>query len=71
MICRCFGRSLDLGAFGRAIGETAQLMVGQPSYDAYVAHIAVSHPDQEPMTRDAFFRNREDARFGVGRMRCC
>ncbi len=71
MICRCFGRNLDIGAFGRALGETAQLMVGQPSYDAYVAHMTVTHPDQEAMSREAFFRDREAARFGTSRMRCC
>jgi uncharacterized short protein YbdD (DUF466 family) len=52
--------------------ETARLMVGQPSYDAYCAHMAAHHPDQPVLTRTAFFRNREAARYaGKGGGRCC
>lgn len=52
--------------------EAARLMVGQPSYDAYVRHMAAHHPEQTPMTRLAFFRNREQARYGgKGGGRCC
>lgn len=51
--------------------ETALLMVGQPSYDAYLRHMAEHHPAQEPMTRLQFFRDREKARFGAGGGRCC
>jgi len=52
--------------------DTARLMVGQPSYDAYCAHMAEQHPDQPPMTRMAFFREREQARYGgKGGGRCC
>jgi uncharacterized short protein YbdD (DUF466 family) len=48
------------------------MMVGQPSYDAYLAHMAAHHPDHAPMDRVAFFRNREEARFGAkGGGRCC
>jgi uncharacterized short protein YbdD (DUF466 family) len=52
--------------------ETARLMVGQPSYDAYLAHMATRHPGREPMDRVTFFRNREQARYG-GKSggRCC
>jgi len=49
-------------------------MVGQPDYENYVAHTALVHPDQTPMTPTEFFRNREDRRFGVGNnagFRCC
>jgi uncharacterized short protein YbdD (DUF466 family) len=49
-------------------------MVGQPDYDAYVAHLARNHPGQAAMTRPEFFRNREAARFGMGNnggFRCC
>jgi uncharacterized short protein YbdD (DUF466 family) len=49
-------------------------MVGQPSYETYVAHVQGTHPDLPPMTRAEFFRNREAARFGgtgKGGFRCC
>lgn len=52
--------------------EAALLMVGQPSYDAYLRHMAAHHPDREPMGRVAFFREREQARYGGrGGGRCC
>lgn len=52
--------------------ETARLMVGQPSYEAYLAHMAAHHPERAPMSRTAFFRDREQARYGgKGGGRCC
>lgn len=51
--------------------ETALLMVGQPSYEAYLQHLATHHPDRSPMTRVEFFRDREKARYGSGGGRCC
>ena len=65
MICRCFAKTLDLAA------QTARLMVGVPDYDAYVAHLRMVHPTQLPLTRDAFFAARQQARFGAGGLRCC
>ncbi len=71
MICRCFGRSLDLSVLARGVGRTAQLMVGVPDYDTYLAHLAAAHPEQAPMPREAFFRERQAARYGAGGLRCC
>jgi uncharacterized short protein YbdD (DUF466 family) len=53
--------------------KTARLMVGFPDYDNYVSHWKTVHPDQPIMTREEFFRERQDARyaFGKGRFRCC
>lgn len=56
---------------GRAMGRTLRLMVGQPDYGAYVRHMAATHPDQAPMSEVAFFREREQARYGGGKGRCC
>lgn len=52
--------------------ETAHLMVGLPSYEAYCKHMADHHPEKEVMDRVAFFRDRQEARYG-GRNggRCC
>jgi len=56
----------------RAFRDMARLMVGQPSYDAYLAHMAQHHPERTPMDRIAFFREREQARYGgKGGGRCC
>ena len=63
-----------LRLIGQRLRQTAALMVGQPDYDAYLAHVSRTHPDQAPMNRTEFFRNREDRRFGVGNnggFRCC
>ena len=58
-------------ALWERVRETALLMVGQPSYDAYLRHMAQRHPDRPPMSRVEFFRNREQARYGGGGGRCC
>lgn len=59
----------------RCACDTARLMVGVPSYEAYLAHMAERHPDQAPMSYAAFFRDRQEARFGArkggGGFRCC
>ena len=51
--------------------QAARLAIGLPDYDAYVAHVRAHHPQHEPMDRDAFFRERMDARYRKGRSRCC
>lgn len=53
------------------LAQTARLIVGVPDYDRYVAHMRRSHPDTPPMSREAFFVNRLDARYGRGASRCC
>lgn len=53
------------------LAETARLMVGQPDYGAYRRHMAAHHPDREPMSKAAFFRDRQQARYGGGGGRCC
>jgi uncharacterized short protein YbdD (DUF466 family) len=65
MICRCVAKTLDFAA------QTARLMLGVPDYDAYVDHLRTVHPNQPPLTRDAFFAARQQARFGAGGLRCC
>jgi uncharacterized short protein YbdD (DUF466 family) len=59
---------------GRCLRDGARLMVGVPSYDTYVEHMRKAHPDRAPMTYAEFFRDRQDARYGVGGrggFRCC
>jgi uncharacterized short protein YbdD (DUF466 family) len=54
--------------------RTARLMVGVPDYETYVEHRRTNHPDEPVMTFEEFFRNRQDARYAVGRgkiSRCC
>lgn len=51
--------------------RTARLAVGVPDYRAYREHLRTHHPEHPPMTREAFFRERMQARYGRGRSRCC
>ncbi|WP_295896214.1 YbdD/YjiX family protein [uncultured Bartonella sp.] len=59
----------DIGKF---LGKTAKLMVGVPDYDNYVSHMKLVHPDQQPMSYNEFFRERQEARYGgKGGFKCC
>jgi len=61
----------QLERLGKYLGQAANLMVGLPDYDAYVLHMQSTHPDQPPMSYEAFFRDRQEARYGGGKGRCC
>ncbi|WP_123768656.1 YbdD/YjiX family protein [Vulcaniibacterium tengchongense] len=64
--------ALDLLArWWRASCQTARLAIGIPDYDVYVEHVRRTHPGLAPMSREEFFRERMDARYGKGRSRCC
>ncbi len=54
--------------------RTARLMVGVPDYEAYVAHRKSRHPDEPIMSYPEFFRERQKARYDVGKGKfrgCC
>jgi len=54
--------------------RTARLMIGVPEYETYVAHRRANHPQEPIMTYVEFFRERQQARYGVGNGRfrgCC
>ena len=70
----CSPLGLDLNRLARKLRDGAKLMVGQGDYDAYVVHVRALHDGAMIMTRDEFFRARENARFGAGgerAFRCC
>ena len=56
----------------RRLRDAVHLLVGMPSYDTYRAHMAEAHPERPVMSESAFFRDRQEARYG-GRNggRCC
>ncbi len=39
-------------------------MVGMPDYDNYVQHMRLTHPELPVMSYEAFFRERQEARYG-------
>ncbi len=54
--------------------KTARLMVGIPDYDTYVAHRKECHPGEPVMSYKEFFRERQEARYAVGKGKfrgCC
>jgi carbon starvation protein len=55
------------------VAQTARLMVGVPDYETYVGHRRTNHPGEAIMTYEAFFRERQEARYSVrkGRFRGC
>lgn len=55
----------------KTLRDTARLMVGVPDYERYLQHMRDAHPDGTPMSYAQFFRNRQQARYGSGRGRCC
>jgi uncharacterized short protein YbdD (DUF466 family) len=62
----------------RTLGEwmvrTARLMIGIPDYQTYLEHRRAFHPHDPAMTYEEFFRERQDARYAVGKGRfrgCC
>ena len=59
---------------GKYLGQAARLMVGVPDYDTYVQHMRLTHPELPVMDYPAFFRERQEARYGGGDGRpgrCC
>lgn len=64
----------DLSRMGKYLGQAARMLVGMPDYDTYVEHMQKKHPDQPVMSYEAFFRERQEARYGGGKgrpIRCC
>lgn len=61
----------SLGQAGRYLGQSLRLMVGMPDYDTYLNHMERTHPGTEPMSYEAFFRERLEARYGGGAGKCC
>ncbi len=59
----------DLSRMGKYLGQAARMLVGMPDYDTYVEHMQKKHPDQPVMSYEAFFRERQEARYGGGQGR--
>jgi uncharacterized short protein YbdD (DUF466 family) len=71
-----FGTAHDAGIeagkeAGQYLGQSLRQMVGLPEYDTYLAHLERAHPDQTPMRYEAFFRERQETRYGGKRATCC
>ena len=61
-----------MNALWSRCARIARAMVGMPDYDAYLRHMAQRHPGAPVMDPVAFFRDRQQARYGAkGGGRCC
>ena len=46
------------------------LLVGMPSYDKYVEHMRLHHPDKIPKTQKEFFKEALEKKYGAGSTKC-
>ncbi|KEQ51927.1 YbdD/YjiX family protein [Sphingobium chlorophenolicum] len=53
-----------MSLFLQKLRQMARMMVGVPDYDSYLRHMREHHPGHAPMDRIAFFRERQEARYG-------
>lgn len=67
-----------LRAFAQRLAQALRLMVGVHDYEQYLAHQHALHPQEQALTREAFYRRCVDARYGgkrggrpTGRCPCC
>jgi uncharacterized short protein YbdD (DUF466 family) len=51
--------------------QTARLCCGVPDYDVYVQHLRRVHPERPIPSYEAFFRERQAARYKGTGGRCC
>lgn len=56
---------------GRGIRWYVTELMGDGAYRAYLEHHARTHPDEEPMSERAFWRERMDAQDRNPGARCC
>lgn len=58
------------GFYARA-KQTALLMVGVPDYQAYLEHMQRTHPELQPMSKNAFFKRAQEGRFAGRKLNKC
>ena len=58
-------------AWLQRIAELVRAVIGAPSYERYVTHMRLAHPDRAPLGRDDFIRHRLDERYSKPGARCC
>ena len=65
---RAFGESVY--ALYRRSDRFLHLLVGMPSYDKYVEHMRLHHPDKIPKTQKEFFKEALEKKYGAGSTKC-
>lgn len=54
----------------RQVWQYLRQVSGDDAYERYLAHQRATHPDQAPMTREQYFRRRQDEKWSKV-SRCC
>ncbi len=54
-----------------AVARVIRQIIGVPDYERYIAHLSAAHPGCEPISRDAFMRERLEARYNQPGSKCC
>jgi len=65
---------LSTRSFAAYVADVASLLrriIGAPDYECYLAHLAARHPDETPMSREAFARDALARRYNRPGSRCC
>ncbi|MFJ8528863.1 YbdD/YjiX family protein [Bacillus sp. NPDC094106] len=63
-----------LGKVWKTRKQFISLLVGVPSYETYVNHMKLHHPEEPVLCRKEFFAEAQEARFNAkgGKIsRCC
>ena len=55
----------------RAAARVLRMILGAPDYERYAAHVRRHHPGRVPLSREAFVRERLEARYSRPGSRCC
>ncbi len=53
------------------LGELVRAIIGAPSYDRYIEHMRLAHPDRPALDREDFIRWRLGERYSRPGARCC
>ena len=61
----------DPNALIARVSRAVRAVIGAPDYARYLAHLRAKHPDTTPLSREAFARERERARYEGTGSRCC
>ena len=55
----------------RRLGELVRAVIGAPSYEHYLEHMKLAHPNMTPLDREEFVCSRLHARYSKPGARCC
>lgn len=59
------------GAWWKKLGEFVRAVIGAPSYEHYLEHMKLAHPNMTPLDREDFVCSRLHARYSKPGARCC